>query len=70
MSGEVITTAIEEAFDYLDAPPARLAFPDVPIPYSRPLEQFCLPNANTIAGARGAWSGAESDGRGRCARRS
>ena len=51
MSGEVITTTIEEAFDYLDAPPARLAYPDVPIPYSRPLEQFCLPNADTIAAA-------------------
>ena len=51
MSGEVITAAIEEAFDYLDAPPARLAYPDVPIPYSRPLEQFCLPNADTIAAA-------------------
>jgi len=51
MSGEVITTAIEGAFDYLDAPPARLAYPDVPIPYSRPLEQFCLPNADTIAAA-------------------
>ncbi len=51
MSGEVIATAVEEAFDYLDAPPARLAYPDVPIPYSRPLEQFCLPNADTIAAA-------------------
>jgi pyruvate dehydrogenase E1 component beta subunit len=51
MSGEVITTAIEGAFDYLDAPPARLAYPDVPIPYSRPLEQFCLPNPDTIAAA-------------------
>jgi acetoin:2,6-dichlorophenolindophenol oxidoreductase subunit beta len=51
MSGEVITTAIEGAFDYLDAPPARLAYPDIPIPYSRPLEQFCLPNPDTIAAA-------------------
>ncbi|HEX7096684.1 MAG TPA: alpha-ketoacid dehydrogenase subunit beta [Acidimicrobiales bacterium] len=51
MTGEVITTAVEGAFDYLDAPPARLAYPDVPIPYSRPLEQFCLPNAGTIAAA-------------------
>jgi len=51
MSGEVITTAVEGAFDYLDAPPARLAYPDVPIPYSRPLEQFCLPNAERIAQA-------------------
>lgn len=51
MTGEVITTAIEGAFDDLDAPPARLAFPDVPIPYSRPLEQFCLPDADSIAAA-------------------
>jgi acetoin:2,6-dichlorophenolindophenol oxidoreductase subunit beta len=51
MSGEVITAAIEAAFDYLDAPPARLAYPDTPIPYSRPLEQFCLPNPDTIAAA-------------------
>jgi pyruvate dehydrogenase E1 component beta subunit len=51
MSGEVITTAIEAAFDYLDAPPARLAYPDTPIPYSRPLEQFCLPNPDTISAA-------------------
>ncbi len=48
MTGEVITTAIEGAFDYLDAPPARIAVPDVPIPYSRPLEQFVLPDADKI----------------------
>ncbi len=51
MTGEVITTAIEGAFDYLDAPPARLALPDVPIPYSRPLEQYVLPNARSIDAA-------------------
>ena len=51
MSGEVITSVIEGAFDYLDAPPARLAYPDVPIPYSRPLEQYCLPNRDSIAAA-------------------
>jgi pyruvate/2-oxoglutarate/acetoin dehydrogenase E1 component len=51
VSAEIMAVAIEEAFDYLDAPPMRLAYPDVPIPYSRPLEQFCLPNADTIAAA-------------------
>jgi len=51
MTGEVITTAVEGAFDYLDAPPVRVAYPDVPIPYSRPLEQFCLPNPDKIAAA-------------------
>jgi pyruvate dehydrogenase E1 component beta subunit len=51
LSAEVAMTAIEEAFDYLDAPPARLATPDVPIPYSRPLERFVLPDAERIAAA-------------------
>lgn len=57
MSAEVMAVAVEEAFDYLDAPPARLAYPDVPVPYSRPLEQFCLPNADTIAAAASALVG-------------
>jgi pyruvate dehydrogenase E1 component beta subunit len=51
LSGEVITTVIEGAFDHLDTPPARLTYPDVPIPYSRPLEQFCLPDRAKIATA-------------------
>ncbi len=48
MTGEVITTAIEGAFDYLDAPPQRIAIPDVPIPYSRVLEQYVMPDADKI----------------------
>jgi len=48
MTGEVITTAVEGAFDYLDAPPARIAIPDVPIPYARVLEQFVLPDSDKI----------------------
>ncbi len=48
MTGEVITTAVQGAFDYLDAPPARLAVPDVPIPYSRVLEQYVIPDADAI----------------------
>lgn len=51
MSGEIIATAAESALDYLDAPARRIAVPDVPIPYSRPLEQFVLPNAAKIAAA-------------------
>lgn len=48
MTGEVIATVAETALDYLDAPARRLAEPDVPIPYSRPLEQYVLPNAEKI----------------------
>ncbi|MGA7911753.1 MAG: alpha-ketoacid dehydrogenase subunit beta [Candidatus Dormiibacterota bacterium] len=51
MTGEVITSVVEGAFDYLDAPPMRLALPDVPIPYSRPMEQFVLPSRAAIAAA-------------------
>jgi len=51
MTGEVIATVAESALDYLDTPVRRIAEPDVPIPYSRPLEQFVLPNAEKIATA-------------------
>jgi pyruvate dehydrogenase E1 component beta subunit len=51
MTGEVITSVIEAAFDHLDAPPQRMAIPDVPIPYSRVLEQFVLPSADKIVTA-------------------
>ncbi len=47
-SGEIAAIAAEEALEYLDAPVKRLAVPDVPIPYSRPLEQFVLPSAERI----------------------
>lgn len=51
MTGEVIAVVAEEALDYLDAPPKRVAVPDVPIPYSNPLEDFVIPNAERIAQA-------------------
>lgn len=51
MSGEVAATVVEHAFDYLEAPVKRLAVPDVPIPYSRPLEQFVLPLSSKIVNA-------------------
>ncbi|MFN8487700.1 MAG: alpha-ketoacid dehydrogenase subunit beta [Caldilineaceae bacterium] len=51
MSGEIVSLIAENALDYLDAPPKRLAVPDTPIPYSRPLEQFVQPSAAKIAAA-------------------
>ena len=35
----------------LKAPVRRLGVPGVPIPYSRPLEQFVIPQVDTIAAA-------------------
>lgn len=51
MSGEVAATVAEHALDALAAPVRRLAVPDVPIPFSRPLEQFVLPDGPKIAAA-------------------
>jgi len=51
MSGEITALVAEEALDYLDMPPKRLAVPDVPIPYSNTLEDFVIPSAKSIAQA-------------------
>lgn len=48
MSGEITAIVAEEALDYLEAPVRRLAIPDVPIPYSRPLEEYVRPDAQKI----------------------
>lgn len=51
MSGEITCLVAEEALDYLDVPPKRLAVPDVPIPYSNTLEDFVIPSPASIAAA-------------------
>ncbi len=51
MSGELIAVVAEDALDYLDAPPKRLAVPDVPIPYSRPMERYVIPTVDRIVAA-------------------
>lgn len=48
---EVAALIAEQAFEDLDGPVRRLATPDVPIPFSPPLEQAVLPSADTIAEA-------------------
>ncbi|WP_243680167.1 transketolase C-terminal domain-containing protein [Vulcanisaeta souniana] len=51
LTGEVAAIVSEEAHGYLKAPFKRLAVPDVPIPYSRPLEQFVIPSTDKIVSA-------------------
>lgn len=46
--GEVITQAIENGFDYLDAPPLRIAGRNCPVPYSYILEQEMIPSVEKI----------------------
>ncbi len=48
---ELAARIAEKAFDYLDAPIKRVAALDVPTPYSPPLEQFALPNADKVVAA-------------------
>lgn len=48
---ELAATIAERAFDSLKAPVTRLATPDVPIPYSEPLEQELVVSADKIAAA-------------------
>jgi len=43
VGAEVAALISEEAFEHLDAPVRRLTAPDVPIPFSPPLEQAVLP---------------------------
>jgi len=48
-AGEVIAAVTgSPAFDYLDAPPRRLAGRDVPIPYNRGLERAAVPQEEDI----------------------
>lgn len=51
VSGEIIATVTEHDISKLKASPARVTFPDVPIPYARHMEQFCLPNPDKIVAA-------------------
>jgi len=51
VGAEVAALVIEQAFDYLDAPVARVTGADVPMPYAANLERLALPQAETIAAA-------------------
>lgn len=48
VSGEIAAIIAEEALDYLDAPIKRVTTPDVPIPFSPPLEQYVIPDEKRI----------------------
>jgi pyruvate dehydrogenase E1 component beta subunit len=48
VTSEILATVSEQAFRKLKCAPRRIAYPDIPPPYARPLEQFALPNAARI----------------------
>ena len=51
VGAEVAFRVTQEAFDYLDAPPARVCQEDVPLPYAANLEALSLPTAEKVINA-------------------
>ncbi|MDI6858332.1 MAG: alpha-ketoacid dehydrogenase subunit beta [Dehalococcoidia bacterium] len=47
-AAEIAALIQEKAFDYLDAPVARVCGADVPMPYAKPLETAALPSEDEI----------------------
>ncbi len=51
IGAEIAARVVEHAFDYLDAPPARVHQEDVPLPYAANLEALSLPSVDKIVRA-------------------
>jgi pyruvate dehydrogenase E1 component beta subunit len=51
IGAEVTMQVIEQAFDWLDAPPVRVHGADVPLPYAANLEKLALPQADWVVDA-------------------
>jgi 2-oxoisovalerate dehydrogenase E1 component beta subunit len=52
LGGEIAAIIAENGFEYLDGPITRVAGPDIPaMPFSHPMQDFFLPNAEKIAAA-------------------
>jgi pyruvate dehydrogenase E1 component beta subunit len=53
VGAEIAARVMEEAFDWLDAPVARVTGKDVPMPYAANLEKLALPSvADVVAAAK------------------
>src|SRR6202034_3661024 len=48
IGSEIAMTVVEHCFDWLDAPPVRVAGLDVPMPYAANLEKLALPHPNWV----------------------
>jgi pyruvate dehydrogenase E1 component beta subunit len=51
IGSELAARVIDEAFDYLDASPAKVTGKDVPMPYAANLEKLALPSVDDIVAA-------------------
>lgn len=57
IGAEIAAVLSERCFEYLDGPLIRVTAPDTPVPFSPPLEQFYMPNAEKVARAARALAG-------------
>jgi pyruvate/2-oxoglutarate/acetoin dehydrogenase E1 component len=48
LAGELAATLTERVWEYLDGPIVRVTAPDTPVPFSPPLEEAFLPNAEKV----------------------
>ena len=51
IGAEIAMTVMEHCFDWLDAPPVRVAGLDVPLPYAANLEKLALPQPDWVVDA-------------------
>ena len=51
IGSEIAAAVIDQAFDYLDAPPLRITGKDVPMPYAANLERLALPGLDDVVSA-------------------
>jgi pyruvate dehydrogenase E1 component beta subunit len=51
VAAEISARVVEQAFDWLDAPPVRVSGKDVPMPYAANLEKLALPTVADVVAA-------------------
>jgi len=51
LGAQIAESVYSEAFDYLDGPIVRVTGADVPMPYSRPLEDAAIPDRDRVLAA-------------------
>ena len=57
IGAEIAAVLSERCFEYLDGPLVRVTAPDTPVPYSPPLEEAFLPNAEKLCKVARALAG-------------
>lgn len=61
-ASEIAATVVEKGFHFLKAPVMRVTRPDVPVPFSPPLEKVLTPDADQVARAARKVVGRREDG--------